>query len=74
MTYLPSKWVSGWTLARGPGDGRVLRTSALLDERAGSPWRAYVRSPVPWDNVLFLFPEGGHKGRPYMKRYPSLGL
>lgn len=42
-------------IARAPGDGTVLRASALLDERSGSSWHPYVRSPIPWSDVLFLF-------------------
>lgn len=41
--------------ARAPGDGTVLRTSALLDERVGAEWQPYLRSPIPWSDVLFLF-------------------
>ena len=38
-----------------PGDGTVLRSSALLDERVGHVWQAGVASPIPWTRVLFLF-------------------
>ncbi len=41
--------------ARAPGDGTVLRTSALFDERTGAAWRPYLPSPIPWSDVLFLF-------------------
>lgn len=41
--------------SRGPGDGRVLRSSALLDERVNASWTPYLQSPVPWSDVLFLF-------------------
>lgn len=43
---------------QGPGDGTVLRSSALLDERA-TPGRrtATLQTPIDWDHVLFL-PEG----------------
>lgn len=39
--------------AYGPGDGVVLRSSALLDERSerGGP----LKSPIYWNRVLFLF-------------------
>ncbi len=37
----------------GPGDGTVLRSSALLDERVGHPWRPRLESPICWDSVLF---------------------
>lgn len=42
------------TIAWGPGDGTVLRSSALLDERVGGQWRARLQSPIPWSEVLFL--------------------
>ncbi len=42
-------------LSRAPGDGTVLRTSALLDEREGGDWGPELQSPIPWDDVLFLF-------------------
>lgn len=42
----------------GPGDGTVLRSSALLDERAGeadeAAGRGRVRSPLEWDSVTLL--------------------
>jgi hypothetical protein len=37
------------------GDGRVLRTSALLDERVGRAWTPGVETPVGWSRVTFLF-------------------
>lgn len=40
-----------------PGDGKVLRTSALMDERLGGSWAPYLRSPVDWQHVMFL-PQG----------------
>ena len=40
---------------RDPGDGKVLRTSALMDERAGGEWTLGLVSPVAWDEVMFLF-------------------
>lgn len=43
-------------LATGPGDGTVLRTSALMDERVGSKEpKAGLQSPVDWRQVHFLF-------------------
>ncbi|MCZ6772553.1 MAG: hypothetical protein O7G83_11350 [Proteobacteria bacterium] len=39
----------------GPGDGSVLRSSALLDERAGSMRRGMLDSPIAWSGVQFLF-------------------
>lgn len=47
-------------VAWGPGDGRVLRTSALLDERHGEDWSSTLDSPIVWDHVMFLF--AGHLG------------
>jgi len=38
-----------------PGDGRVLRTSALLDEREGrATWSPRLDSPIDWRYNLFL--------------------
>ena len=43
-------------LDTGPGDGTVLRSSALMDERvAPGRWHPTLRSPVPWNDVTFLF-------------------
>jgi pimeloyl-ACP methyl ester carboxylesterase len=39
----------------GPGDGTVLRSSALLDERAGGTWSPTLVSPIPWRDAQFLF-------------------
>lgn len=41
--------------SRGPGDGTVLRTSTLLDERENGSWGPTLQSPIPWTEVLFLF-------------------
>jgi len=38
-----------------PGDGEVLRSSALMDERIGEPWAAELKTPVNWSRVDFLF-------------------
>ncbi len=38
----------------GPGDGTVLRSSALLDERAAVGWTPWLVTPVAWRHVLFL--------------------
>jgi hypothetical protein len=40
---------------KAPGDGTVLRTSALMDERVGSTWQRGLVSPVAWRQVTFLF-------------------
>ncbi len=42
-------------IERGPGDGTVLRTSALMDERAGGSWQPVLHSPIDWRSTLFLF-------------------
>jgi hypothetical protein len=40
---------------RGPGRrGTVTRASALLDEREGDRWRAFVQTPIPFRHVMFL--------------------
>lgn len=40
----------------GPGDGTVLRSSAILDERVGDrDWTRSVRSPIAWDDITFVF-------------------
>jgi len=44
----------------GPGDGKVLRSSALMDERVGSKIKGRLRTPIDWASVLFLF--SGHLG------------
>ncbi|MDJ0951213.1 MAG: hypothetical protein QNJ94_20065 [Alphaproteobacteria bacterium] len=45
---------------RAPGDGTVLRTSALLDERVGADWVPRVHTPIKWDSVMFV--PGDHMG------------
>jgi len=39
----------------GPGDGTVLRSSALMDERLGGEWSPRLVSPIDWSQVVFLF-------------------
>jgi len=39
----------------GPGDGTVLRSSALMDERQGGQWVPKLRSPIDWKDVHFHF-------------------
>lgn len=41
-------------LDSGPGDGIVLRSSALMDERISDSHRKRLESPIQWDQVLFL--------------------
>lgn len=45
--------ISAWQ----PGDGRVSRASALMDERysTGVKWTPRLVSPIEWSNVNFLF-------------------
>ena len=42
-------------IKKQPGDGVVLRSSALLDERIGNEWNPTVKSPIRWEDVTFLF-------------------
>ena len=46
-----------WTRSTAPGDGTVLRSSALGDERSSSDsgWAPRLRSPIHWSGVYFLF-------------------
>lgn len=37
------------------GDGTVLRSSALMDERIGQVWTPVLQSPISWSHVTFLF-------------------
>ena len=37
-----------------PGDGSVLRSSALLDERLGGAWSPRVETPIDFGQVLML--------------------
>lgn len=41
-------------LDTGEGDGTVLRTSALMDEREDGRWEPKVRSPLRFQSVMFL--------------------
>lgn len=36
------------------GDGTVLRTSALMDERLGQGWTPKLQSPISWSSILFM--------------------
>jgi hypothetical protein len=38
-----------------PGDNRVLRSSALMDERLTGEWSPGLVSPVHWSQVTFIF-------------------
>jgi len=39
----------------GPGDGTVLRSSALMDERMADNLQSRLISPIHWSQVLFIF-------------------
>jgi len=62
---LPTPAVVSVNMSRGeiriieeqPGDGTVLRSSALMDERLSGTWSPTLLSPIRWDQVLFLFTE-----------------
>ena len=41
--------------AYAPGDGTVLRSSALLDERIGGHWQPRLKTPIAWRHSHFLF-------------------
>ena len=43
------------TLQTAAGDGTVLRSSALGDERVGGAWERRMKSPVDWSHVTFVF-------------------
>jgi len=41
---------------RAPGDGRVLRSSALMDERVGrDQWAPGLVTPIGWSDITFVF-------------------
>ncbi len=44
-------------LEYGSGDGVVLRSSALMDERMGGEWTPHLQTPIDWTSVMFLFAE-----------------
>lgn len=41
-------------LSEGVGDGVVLRSSSLMDERVGDEWTPLLKTPINWRSVLFL--------------------
>lgn len=47
-------------VSNAPGDNTVTRTSALMDERVGGPYRPRLRTPARFDSVHFL--EADHLG------------
>ncbi|UDQ97648.1 hypothetical protein AAEX28_11640 [Lentisphaerota bacterium WC36G] len=42
------------------GDGKVLATSAVMDERDGRDWAAFAHTPIDWDVIIFL--KAAHMG------------
>ena len=42
-------------MEKRPGDGTILRSSALMDERLGGDWTPDLRSPIAWSDVNFVF-------------------
>lgn len=44
-----------WIDAHRPGDGTVLRSSALMDERKNTDWTPRLVSPIRWKQTHFLF-------------------
>ncbi len=40
--------------SEGPGDGTVLRSSAVLDERIGGRWQPGLVTPIAWSTVTFV--------------------
>ena len=40
---------------KAPGDGTVLRASALMDERQGENWSPKLITPMSWSSVMFIF-------------------
>ena len=43
------------TIESAAGDGTVVRTSALMDERVGGKWTPELRSPIAWTHTMFFF-------------------
>ncbi|MCP4177458.1 MAG: hypothetical protein GY756_06810 [bacterium] len=42
------------------GDGKILTSSALMDEREGQKWSPFLISPIKWQAVIHL--EAAHRG------------
>jgi len=40
---------------QAPGDGKVSAMSAIYDKRAEGNWGPFVKSPIHWSSVTFLF-------------------
>jgi len=58
-------WATGRVsvIEQRPGDGRVLRSSALLDERVGARWSPSLLSPIDWSTVMFFHADRADLGR-----------
>jgi len=37
-----------------PGDGKVTKSSALYDRRAGGEWQPWINSPIHWRGIIQL--------------------
>ena len=57
-------WATGRVrvIEQRPGDGLVLRSSALLDERVGGRWSPSLLSPIGWSSVTFFHADGAVLG------------
>ena len=42
-------------VGHAPGDGTVLRSSAVMDERLGGDWSPRLQTPISWRGMQFLF-------------------
>ncbi len=40
---------------KAPGDGIVLRSSVLFDQRLGEEWSVFVKTPIEWTQLVLLF-------------------
>ena len=54
ITSVSSEDGSTEIIEYGDGDGTVLRSSALMDERMAGEWHQRVSTPIAFDTVLFL--------------------
>ena len=37
-----------------PGDGKVLTSSAIWDERTGGKWTVFLRTPIAWTDITLI--------------------
>ena len=58
-------WATGRVsvIEQRPGDGAVLRSSALHDERVGAEWSPVLLSPIDWTTVMFFHADGAGLAR-----------